>query len=96
MVLVGRWDDKGNWHGLYMMAFKIQVTNGNRQAVTWLGKNTATAGDDNFSSGDKALPRGVAARDSWNYIPIPVNICLWCRWYMILRYLSDILHSGFV
>lgn len=28
-----RWDDKGNWHGLYLMALKIPITNGNLSAA---------------------------------------------------------------
>lgn len=31
---VSRWDEKGNWHGLYLMAFKDSLISGSPSAAT--------------------------------------------------------------
>ncbi|WP_368289254.1 lipid IV(A) palmitoyltransferase PagP [Kluyvera intermedia] len=68
---VSRWDDKGNWHGIYLMAFKDSYNKwepigGYGWEATW-----RPLADDNFHWG-LGYTVGVTARDNWNYIPVPV------------------------
>lgn len=69
-----RWDDKGNWHGLYMMAFKDSFNKW--EPIGGYGwENPRPLEDDNFRLG-LGFTAGVTARDNWNYIPIPVLLPL--------------------
>ncbi|KAF1370933.1 hypothetical protein FHR25_000060 [Yokenella regensburgei] len=70
-----RWDEKGNWHGLYLMAFKDSFNKwepigGYGWESTWRPLT-----DQNFHVG-LGYTVGVTARDNWNYIPIPVVLPL--------------------
>ncbi|PWW08037.1 lipid IV(A) palmitoyltransferase PagP [Mangrovibacter plantisponsor] len=69
---VSRWDEKGNWHGLYLMAFKDSFNKwepigGYGWEATW----RPVSADSRFHVG-LGYTLGVTARDNWNYIPIPV------------------------
>lgn len=70
-----RWDEKGNWHGLYLMAFKDSFNKwepigGYGWESTWRPLT-----DQNFHVG-LGYTVGLTARDNWNYIPIPVVLPL--------------------
>ena len=70
-----RWDEKGNWHGLYIMALKDswnkwEPIGGYGWESTW-----RPLPDDNFHLG-LGFTAGVTARDNWNYIPLPVLLPL--------------------
>ncbi|HEM8562185.1 TPA: lipid IV(A) palmitoyltransferase PagP [Citrobacter farmeri] len=70
-----RWDEKGNWHGLYIMAFKDswnkwEPIGGYGWESTW-----RPLPDDKFHLG-LGFTAGVTARDNWNYIPLPVLLPL--------------------
>lgn len=72
---VSRWDEKGNWHGLYAMAFKDSFNKwepiaGYGWEATWRPLN-----DQNFHLG-AGYTAGVTARDNWKYIPIPLVLPL--------------------
>ncbi len=72
---VSRWDEKGNWNGLYVMAFKDSFNKwepigGYGWEATWRPLE-----DENFHYG-LGYTLGVTARDNWNYIPIPVILPL--------------------
>ena len=58
-----RWDDKGNWHGLYIMAFKDSYNK-------W-----EPIGGYGWEKTWRPLA-GFTARDNWNYIPVPVLLPL--------------------
>ena len=68
---VSRWDDKGNWHGLYLMAFKDSFNKWEPIAGYGWEKTWRPLADDNFHLG-LGYTLGVTARDNWNYIPLPV------------------------
>ncbi len=94
---IARWDDKGNWHGLYMMAFKDSFSKWEPARRLWLGKTRRPLEDDNFHRLGLGFTAGVTARDSWNYI-IPILCCclysvdrLWARYAF-----RPTLHSGLV
>ncbi|KUR53288.1 lipid IV(A) palmitoyltransferase PagP, partial [Salmonella enterica] len=64
-----RWDDKGNWHGLYMMAFKDSFNKWEPIGGYCWGKNWRPPGDDKFCLGLGFSP-GVTARGNWDYISL--------------------------
>ncbi len=72
---VSRWDDKGNWHGLYLMAFKDSFNKWEPIGGYGWEKTWRPLADDNFHLG-LGYTLGVTARDNWNYIPIPVILPL--------------------
>ncbi|AVZ82961.1 phospholipid:lipid A palmitoyltransferase [Edwardsiella ictaluri] len=66
-----RWDEKGNWHGLYLMAFKDSFNKwepigGYGWEATWRPQEGS-----GFHWG-AGYTVGVTMRDNWRYIPIPV------------------------
>lgn len=67
---MSRWDDKGNWHGLYLMAFKDSFNKWEPIGGYGWEKTWRPLADDNFHLG-LGYTLGVTARDNWNYIPIP-------------------------
>ncbi|PKH20507.1 phospholipid:lipid A palmitoyltransferase [Enterobacterales bacterium CwR94] len=72
---ISRWDEKGNWHGIYLMAFKDSFNKwepigGYGWESTWRPLQ-----DQNFHLG-LGYTAGVTMRDNWNYIPIPVLLPL--------------------
>ena len=70
-----RWDDSGNWHGLYLMAFKDSYNKWEPIGGYGWEKIWRPLTDDNFRLG-LGYTLGVTARDNWNYIPIPVILPL--------------------
>ena len=72
---MSRWDEKGNWHGLYLMAFKDSFNKWEPIGGYGWEKTWRPLADDNFHLG-LGYTLGVTARDNWNYIPIPVVLPL--------------------
>ncbi|MBZ0058954.1 lipid IV(A) palmitoyltransferase PagP [Leclercia sp. LTM14] len=70
-----RWDEKGNWHGLYAMAFKDSYNKWEPIAGYGWEKTWRPLADDNFHVG-LGFTAAVTARDNWNYIPIPLALPL--------------------
>ncbi|MBP2170291.1 palmitoyl transferase [Erwinia toletana] len=72
---ISRYDEYGNWHGIYLMAFKDSYNkwepiSGYGWEKTWRPLN-----DQNFRLG-AGYTVGATARDNWKYIPIPVVLPL--------------------
>lgn len=70
-----RWDEKGNWHGLYMLAFKDSYNKWEPVAGYGWEKTWRPLSNDKVHLG-LGYTTGVTARDNWNYIPIPVLLPL--------------------
>ncbi|WP_192456416.1 lipid IV(A) palmitoyltransferase PagP [Musicola keenii] len=73
---VSRLDSDGDWHGIYLMAFKDSFNKwepigGYGYEKRW----KPVAGNDDFQLG-LGFTAGVTMRDNWNYIPIPVLLPL--------------------
>nr|WP_148677777.1 lipid IV(A) palmitoyltransferase PagP [Klebsiella sp. RIT-PI-d] len=70
-----RWDEKGNWHGLYFMAFKD--SNNKIEPIGGYGweKIWRPLADDNFRLG-LGYTAGFTARDNWYYVPVPLVLPL--------------------
>lgn len=68
---VSRWDEKGNWHGIYLMAFKDSWNKWEPIGGYGWEKTWRPLIDDNFRLG-LGYTVGVTARDNYNYVPIPV------------------------
>lgn len=72
---VSRYDDKGNWHGLYLMAFKDSFNKwepfgGYGWEATW-----RPLADQNFHYG-LGYTAGITARHNWGYYPVPAILPL--------------------
>lgn len=70
-----RFDENGNWHGFYIMAFKdsysyIEPIAGYGYENIW-----RPFADDKFRLG-LGYTAGLTARHNWNYIPIPLVLPL--------------------
>ena len=63
-----RWDEKGNWHGIYLMAFKDSFNKWEPIGGYGWEKTWRPLADENFHVG-LGYTAGVTARDNWNYIP---------------------------
>ncbi|MDU1785860.1 MAG: lipid IV(A) palmitoyltransferase PagP [Escherichia coli] len=72
---LSRWDEKGNWHGLYAMAFKDSWNKWEPIAGYGWESTWRPLADENFHLG-LGFTAGVTARDNWNYIPLPVLLPL--------------------
>ncbi len=70
-----RWDEKGNWHGLYLMAFKDSYNKWEPIGGYGWEKTWRPLSDDNFRLG-LGYTAGFTARDNWKYIPVPVLLPL--------------------
>ncbi|EEZ4381941.1 MULTISPECIES: lipid IV(A) palmitoyltransferase PagP [Escherichia] len=70
-----RWDEKGNWHGLYAMAFKDSWNKWEPIAGYGWESTWRPLADENFHVG-LGFTAGVTARDNWNYIPVPLLLPL--------------------
>ncbi|WP_373300311.1 lipid IV(A) palmitoyltransferase PagP [Pseudocitrobacter faecalis] len=68
---VSRWDENGNWHGIYLMAFKDSWNKWEPIGGYGWEKTWRPLTDDNFRLG-LGYTVGVTARDNYNYVPIPV------------------------
>ncbi|ARU93364.1 phospholipid:lipid A palmitoyltransferase [Tatumella citrea] len=72
---ISRYDEKGNWQGLYLMAFKDSFNKwepigGYGWEATW-----RPFSNQKFHLG-AGYTAGVTARNNWNYIPIPLVLPL--------------------
>ncbi len=72
---ISRWDEKENWHGLYLMTFKDSFNKWEPIAGYGWEKNWRPLSDQNFRLG-LGYTIGATARDNWKYIPIPVILPL--------------------
>lgn len=70
-----RWDEKGNWHGLYVMAFKDSYNKWEPIGGYGWEKTWRPLADENFHLG-AGFTAAVTARDNWNYIPVPLVLPL--------------------
>lgn len=90
---LSRWDEKGNWHGLYAMAFKDSWNKWEPIAGYGWESTWRPLADENFHLG-LGFTAGVTARDNWNYIPLgSTAIGLRGLWPSDF---SDDLHSGYL
>jgi len=72
---ISRYDEKGNWNGLYVMAFKDSFNKwepigGYGWEATW-----RPLSDQRFHVG-AGYTAGVTMRNNWNYVPIPLILPL--------------------
>jgi palmitoyl transferase len=72
---ISRYDEKGNWNGIYLMAFKDSFNKwepfgGYGWVATW-----RPLADQNFHWG-AGYTVGVTARHNWDYIPVPAILPL--------------------
>ncbi|MCA6975193.1 lipid IV(A) palmitoyltransferase PagP [Pectobacterium carotovorum] len=72
---VSRLDKDGDWHGLYIMAFKDSYNKWEPIGGYGYEKRWRPTSDQDFQLG-LGFTAGVTMRDNWNYIPIPVLLPL--------------------
>ncbi|WP_122096032.1 lipid IV(A) palmitoyltransferase PagP [Rahnella sp. Larv3_ips] len=72
---ISRYDDKGNWHGIYFMAFKDSHNKWEPIGGYGWEKIWTPAEDKNFRVG-LGYTAAVTARDDYEYIPIPIVLPL--------------------
>ncbi|GKW17970.1 lipid IV(A) palmitoyltransferase PagP [Pectobacterium actinidiae] len=72
---VSRLDKDGDWHGLYIMAFKDSYNKWEPIGGYGYEKRWRPISDQDFQLG-LGFTAGVTMRDNWNYIPIPVLLPL--------------------
>ncbi|CAK9885760.1 MAG: Lipid A palmitoyltransferase PagP [Candidatus Erwinia impunctatus] len=72
---VSRYDEVGDWHGLYLMVFKDSFNKWEPIGGYGWEKIWRPASDPAFRLG-LGYTVGVTARDNWKYIPIPVLLPL--------------------
>lgn len=70
-----RFDENGNWNGLYAMAFKDSFNKWEPFIGFGWEKIWRPLNDQNFRLG-LGYTAGVTARDNWKYIPIPAVLPL--------------------
>ncbi|MEE3652224.1 MULTISPECIES: lipid IV(A) palmitoyltransferase PagP [unclassified Brenneria] len=72
---VSRFDEDGDWHGIYAMAFKDSHNKWEPIGGYGFEKRWRPTRDQDFQLG-LGFTAGVTMRDNWNYIPIPVLLPL--------------------
>lgn len=72
---LSRYDEKGNWNGLYIMAFKDSYNKWEPIGGYGWEKTWRPLEDQHFRLG-LGYTAGVTARDNWKYIPIPLVLPL--------------------
>ncbi|MBN7767395.1 MULTISPECIES: lipid IV(A) palmitoyltransferase PagP [Pectobacterium] len=72
---VSRLDKDGDWHGLYLMAFKDSYNKWEPIGGYGYEKRWRPTSDQDFQLG-LGFTAGFTMRDNWNYIPIPVLLPL--------------------
>ncbi|WP_339096878.1 lipid IV(A) palmitoyltransferase PagP [Pectobacterium brasiliense] len=72
---VSRLDKDGDWHGLYLMAFKDSYNKWEPIGGYGYEKRWRSTSDQDFQLG-LGFTAGFTMRDNWNYIPIPVLLPL--------------------
>lgn len=72
---MSRWDEKGNWYGLYVMVFKDSWNKW--ESIVGYGWESIwrSLADENFYLGLGFIV-GVTVRDNWNYIFFSVLLLL--------------------
>lgn len=71
---VSRYDEKNNWHGLYMMMFQDSFRKW--EPIAGYGWEMRWYHFDNRFSAGLGYTVGLTARDNWRYIPLPVILPL--------------------
>ncbi|MCG8708333.1 lipid IV(A) palmitoyltransferase PagP [Brenneria sp. 4F2] len=72
---VSRLDQDGDWHSLYLMAFKDSHNDWEPIGGYGFEKRWRPTSDQDFQLG-LGFTAGVTMRNNWNYIPIPVLLPL--------------------
>ncbi|GKW41751.1 lipid IV(A) palmitoyltransferase PagP [Pectobacterium parvum] len=72
---VSRLDKDGDWHGLYIMAFKDSFNKWEPIGGYGYEKRWRPTSNQDFQLG-LGFTAGVTMRDNWNYIPVPVLLPL--------------------
>ncbi|MBC3946811.1 lipid IV(A) palmitoyltransferase PagP [Erwinia persicina] len=72
---ISRYDEKGNWNGIYLMAFKDSYNKWEPIGGYGWEKTWRPINDPDFHLG-LGFTAGVTMRDNWNYIPIPLVLPL--------------------
>ncbi|ADP11911.1 palmitoyl transferase [Erwinia sp. Ejp617] len=72
---VSHFDKKGNWNGIYLMAFKDSFNKWELISGYGWEKTWRPLSDPDFHLG-LGYTAGVTMRDNWSYIPIPVLLPL--------------------
>lgn len=72
---ISHYNEKGNWNGIYVMAFKDSYNKWEPIGGYGWEKTWRPLADDNFHLG-AGFTAGVTMRDNWNYIPIPLVLPL--------------------
>jgi len=72
---ISRYDEKGNWNGLYLMAFKDSFNKWEPFGGYGWEKIWRPLDDKDFRLG-LGYTAGVTARDNWKYIPVPAVLPL--------------------
>lgn len=72
---ISRFDEKGNWNGLYVMAFKDSFNKWEPFGGYGWEKIWRPLNDSDFRLG-LGYTAGVTARDNWKYIPVPAVLPL--------------------
>ncbi|WP_440866732.1 lipid IV(A) palmitoyltransferase PagP [Symbiopectobacterium purcellii] len=72
---VSRLDADGDWHGLYLMAFKDSFNKWEPIGGYGFEKRWTPTTNPNFQLG-AGFTAGVTMRDNWHYVPIPVLLPL--------------------
>lgn len=71
---LSRYDDKKNWHGLYLMMFKDSFNKW--EPIMGYGWEARWQLSDNDFSAGLGYTAGITARDNWRYIPLPLILPL--------------------
>lgn len=72
---ISRYDSDGDWHGIYLMAFKDSFNKWEPIGGYAYEKIWRPLDDKDFRLG-LGFTASVTARDNWNYIPIPAPLPL--------------------
>jgi palmitoyl transferase len=91
---ISRYDDAGNWHGLYAMAFKDSFNRwepfvGYAKEYQWRPFN-----EQDFRLG-AGFTLGMTARDNWGYIPFPALLPLASVSYRGLAFQTTYIPGGY-
>lgn len=91
-----RFDEKNNWHGLYIMAFKDSFKKW--EPIIGYGWEARWHPFDNPFTLGLGYTTGITARDNWRYIPIPVPLPLasigYGRLSLQMTYIPGLYNSG--
>lgn len=74
-VGISRYNEQGNWNGIYIMAFKDSFNKWEPIGGYGWEKTWRPLTDANFHLG-AGFTAGMTMRDNWNYIPLPLVLPL--------------------